>query len=248
MALVKAYKGLTNPVEQQAELAELTKSLSFSHARRVTQLLHSDNFRYDIVGRLPPELYQHIFQHLPLYQIFKCRRVSRRWQEILSSDRVTKQGLGQWCPADHASSDVPLTEVARRVDAYQQGKPFSMMIFKDIKYNSQEKYTTHVSYADAILAWIGCEDSRSVEILDIRSEHRKHLFTPNRDELFQIANSSTIAAVLSKSAKCYIWRLDDGTLLRTVQFDSASFQTLLIVKSTFALLNASVEGTLATGE
>ena len=248
MALVQAYKTISDPHEQQTELAALIKTLPFSRVRKLRQLLHPDNFRCDIIGRLPPELSQLVIQHLPLYQVFQSRRVSRSWQGILSTGQVIKQALGQWYPADHASSNVLLTEVAQRADAYQQGNPLAMTIVDDISYSNDAYNSTHVAHADGILAWIDCECLRSVEILDVQSGFRKRLTTPNRDKLSTIAVSSTIAAVLSESAKCYIWRIGEGTLLRAIQLHSAGNKTMLVAHSTMVLFSSSLEGSVATGE
>ncbi|KAJ5464713.1 uncharacterized protein N7458_000399 [Penicillium daleae] len=69
-------------------------------------------FRWDILGKLPPEIACFVAENLPLGDIIRLRRVSRRWQQVLSapsSCRAAAQATFSqdlWAHASDSSSEM----------------------------------------------------------------------------------------------------------------------------------------------
>ncbi|XP_049782940.1 uncharacterized protein LOC126184556 [Schistocerca cancellata] len=52
--------------------------------------------KFDIVGNLPPEIGILIFRQLEKESLWAASRVSRRWAELCSSDKMLQQKLAEW--------------------------------------------------------------------------------------------------------------------------------------------------------
>ena len=241
MALAKAYLDLKNTDKQREELRHLFQSLSFSHFRDARDMFQRLHLTYDIFGKLPTELSENVAVHLPLYQCYQARRVSKRWKEVLSSDHLIKQILAsQSLDPQHPSGTLPnnihLNLLSQNLDAYLGCYPFSVMN-QDIPYNGTIRYAYHVAYADGNLVWINAGNRRSLEMLNLVSGIRDTLTSPNRARLAALAVSSTIAVALDMSAKCHIWILSAprNVCHRALQLDSSLCRGIAVSSSSLVL-------------
>ena len=241
MALTQAYLSLEDADKQRKELQHLVQSLSFSHIREMRDMFRRLHLTCDIVGELPTELSEQVMLHLPLYQCYQARRVSKRWNKVLSSDHLIKQIVdSQSLALQHVQSsyhnDTDLTSISQNLDAYLRCYPFSMMN-QHILYEETWRYATHVAYAQSNLVWIDADDQRSLKILNLASGFRDTLTTPNRAKLDEVAVSSTIAVALCSSAKCHIWILSASpeTRYRNLQLDSSINRGIAVSSSGVSL-------------
>lgn len=137
----------------------LVDNLTHDQIRELRNAIGGVDLCYDIVAYLPLELSQMILQHLPLYQCFQARRVSRKWKDIISSPSTIDSILHDWYPTtdtrlcipDGLSAESAAFLKAEHVDAFKTGRPFSMMTHDLHGFNDgldAEKF----AYADGMLA------------------------------------------------------------------------------------------------
>lgn len=169
------------------------------------------DFHCDIVARVPFEISEMILHYLPLYQVFKAQRVSRRWRELLSSPNIVKTLLRSWYPgsetpgvSDGLSARKAAWLNAEHVDAYKGGKAFSMKTW------TFEPYTDGldcelVAYADGVVAWTDATNSCVCRSLDLKTGNTQSFMTEDRSSISHLVLSSTMIAAMSMSGKCYIW-------------------------------------------
>ena len=200
--------------QQPLELRSFYKSLSKQQIRHLKALVEETDFRYDIVANLPLELVPLVFQHLDLYQSFRCRRVSQRWNDQLSADSVVKALLQPWASTDNIKLRIPdglpsksvLNIQAEHQDAFRTGKPFSSVriphVFNVLGANTQQ----YDGSGGGLLAWVDRNDGCDrIPLYDLETSHVRYFVAPERESIYEIALSSTLLAAITTSARCYIW-------------------------------------------
>lgn len=219
----------------------LVDNLTHDQIRELRNAIGGVDLCYDIVAYLPLELSQMILQHLPLYQCFQARRVSRKWKDIISSPSTIDSILHDWYPTtdtrlcipDGLSAESAAFLKAEHVDAFKTGRPFSMMTHDLHGFNDgldAEKF----AYADGMLAWVDLDYNSAIKVLDLRSGIEGDFMTDNRCTVMHVAMSSSILAGLSSSARCYIWDLSTLDQI-SLQLPSANFEDLTVSGTTLAL-------------
>ena len=198
----------------QVDIGAFYDSLSKQQIRDLKVLIESTDFRFDIVANLPIELILLVFQHLELYQLFQCRRVSRRWLELLGADGVVRPMLQPWNATEDVKLRIPegssskavLDIYAEHQDAFQTGNAFGrfqMPHGQDISYSSDR--SIH-AYSDGLLAWVSLTGrSDPIHLRDLESGEERTFMSPERDKIEEIALSQTLLVAMTSSARCYIW-------------------------------------------
>ncbi len=181
------------------------QSLSRRELRQLRQAAMQLDFRYDIIGKIPPEIVLMVFQHLPIYQCFQARRVSRCWLERLLSRQILEVHLHQWYREDELKNH-NIASMAEKFDAYQRISPFSMAI-RDLRCYSVDDHLWTVAYGDGILAWIDGNESTKGKLQRLRGGVPSNFSSPQGTRLKHIAVSASMIAVIDESSICHIWDL-----------------------------------------
>ncbi len=169
----------------------------------------------DVFGKLPLELSQRISRYLQLYQIFQARRVSKRWNAILSSSYIVESMfLRPWYTEEKSSLHIPegLSESAvvslkaEHIDAFRNGRAFSVSRFDTDGISSYDL----IAYANGILAWL-TTDGKSVRLKCLASGKSVTLASPNGTAIeYMKLGGHLLVAFTGLSNICHIWKLLDG--------------------------------------
>lgn len=196
------------------DMRALYDSLSKQQIRELKSLIESTEFRFDIVTNLPVELIPLVFQHLELYQLFQCRRVSRRWLELLGADEVVKPMLQPWIATEDVKLRIPegsssksvLDIYAEHQDAFQTGNAFGRFQMPHGQTVPLDVALFRHAYSDGLLAWVSLTDGSDViHLHDLESGDDRSFMPPERDEIDEIVVSQTLLVAMMTSARCYIW-------------------------------------------
>lgn len=191
--------------------------------------------RFDVVGNLPAELNQLIFQQLDLCQVFQCRRVSRTWSAILCDESLIRAKLEPWRLKGDFKLEISrgtpskqaLDMIAEHEDAFRTGNVFSKMTMA-IPY--EVTIPGRFSYSEGYLAWWDNDmDVMGIAIYHIKSGKRFRRVMPERETINCLAVSSTLLAVVSYGAKCYVWAHNSESSPCSVRLPSAQPTSLYAV-------------------
>lgn len=224
-------------------IQRLLKSLPKSHVREIVGHVRSLYLNFDIIGNLPIEILGLIFQHLELYQAFQLRRVSKRWQQILSAPDLIENLLQPWdalgkvhlrMPPD-ISVEAALALKAEHVDAFRTGNPFSMVQGEWEVAAWNGSYPLNVSYSHGRLAWLDHSD-RTLHVRNLEDGQEILCTPPDRARIDLLGISSDIAAATTFSGKCYAWNVITGDPAATIQLSSASADYFAVTGSFVAMV------------
>ncbi len=241
--LAHVFAKLDTPDKQRKALNALFERLSHSQIRKSIAWLNSTDFTCDIVGDLPLEVNVMIFQHVPIYQVFQARRVSRTWMRTLSSPDILNPLLLQWDSMGETRLRIPeglspqsvISLQAEHIDAYRTGFAFSKMAYPWLVEPTSDP--AGIAYADGILAWI---DKTGLELSVLYIElATEYCFLPrNREHMVNIALSTKFVAATTLSGKCYVWELPDGETC-SFRLTSVYGNSLVCSGTTIAILHHS---------
>ena len=201
--------------KRPGDMGAFYDSLSKQQIRELKVLIESTEFRFDIVASLPIELIPLVFQQLELYQLFQCRRVSRRWRELLGAEEVVKPMLQPWIATEEIKLRIPeglssksvLNIYAEHQDAFQTGNAFGR--FKRQHGLSSYRpnfFRFRYAYSDGMLAWLSLTGGSHVICLrDLESGDERTFMPPERDDIDEVVLSQTLLVAMTTSARCYIW-------------------------------------------
>ena len=235
---------LTQP-SNQLDLTDFYRRLSKQQIRDLKALLEKTEFRYDIVANLPTELVPLVFHHLGLSQSYRCRHVSRRWHELLSSEQVVKALLHPW----NATEDLPLRISggspphsvldiqAEHQDAFRTGKPSSSIRIPHGQDPSPDMDSLIHAYSDGFLSWVerseGCD---RICLYELETSTLCHFIPPERESIDEIILSGKLLAAMTTSARCYIWAHRTSSLPYSLRLPSRCPITFHLSDSSFVLL------------
>jgi len=195
------------------------------------------DFHYDIIGKIPLEIVPMVFQHLPIYQCFQARRVSRCWLERLLSRQILEAHLHQWYREDELKNH-NIANMAEKLDAYQHISPFSMAI-RDLRCHSADDHLSTVTYGDGMLAWIDGNEFTKGKLQRLRGGVPSNFSSPEGTKLKRIAVSGFMIAAVDESSKCHVWdlRLPSQPLVNSFQVNPthSRVQEIRIAKQTLVI-------------
>lgn len=210
----------------------------------ISALIEETELRFDIVGNLPIELVLVIFKRVDLYQLYQCRRVSRKWLDLLCAGPLLKTILAPWRQSGDFQLTIPegITSVqaldlfAEHEDAFRTGNAFSRL---SITINAnQEKHVRTLSCSGGYLAWRqGGEPSGGIMVHNIQSGQRFCRVMPDRQDVLQFAVSSSLLVAITFDAKCYIWIHGSDRSPRLVRLPSFPGEGLLYVSEYSVLIH-----------
>ncbi|KAG8526601.1 uncharacterized protein KY384_008802 [Bacidia gigantensis] len=205
MNLETGYRSFSDYRERRDELRRLVQSLSFSDRRYLFDIITNDA-KLDVFGQLPAEICDSIIQHLPLRQCFRARRVSRRWNERLTSLHAINGKLRRWSSSTAPLNSAELTSKANKVAAFTRGSPFSM------KQITIPKHAHSLKCRAGYLVWDDMihGERRQVTSINMESGLEQILMMPNRETIRCIELSATMLVALVDAGRCYVWDLSDS--------------------------------------
>ena len=168
--------------------------------------------RFDIIGHLPSELVILVCRHLDISEAYRCRRVSPKWFELLSSEVVLNALLAVWRLSGDfrlkfSQGTTPkqtLDLIAEHQNAFRCGIAFSrlrMTMSRDATAGG-----LCFSYSRGYLAWLDIRGfSARIVVHHIESGKRSYRVMSEREHVRSVVISSTLLVAVSYSAKCYIW-------------------------------------------
>ncbi|KAK2810397.1 hypothetical protein FQN50_002886 [Emmonsiellopsis sp. PD_5] len=199
--------GLSPPARRQL-LSSLIPSLSTEECQLVSSLIYS-RLHVDILARLPLELVAAIAVYLPPWDVFVCRRVARRWNELLSSPEVCRRCYSAYYEGNPSVSSSPDWPALFRRDMKRQlalvtGRPYSRLF---IPYPH-----------DHSLGYVPCCDGRvvlrsslySVQLLSLFDGLSTTYHTDNRETVIGTGLSQTAVAALTANGYCHLWNFKSG--------------------------------------
>jgi len=165
----------------------------------------------DIVAKVPFEISEMILQYLPLDQVFRAQRVSRKWRETLASPKIVANHLRSWYPdsdtpgvPDGLSETIAASLKAEHVDAYQRGKAY---IMENYSFGTfiDDLDRDLVAYADGVVAWIEGTERCMCRSLDLKTGNELSFRTDDSTPIIHIALSSSMIAAMGSAGMCYLW-------------------------------------------
>ncbi|KAL8930739.1 MAG: hypothetical protein Q9208_000280 [Pyrenodesmia sp. 3 TL-2023] len=243
------FKRLGTADERKSFIQSLLASLPRAHVRDLTHHVAGTHFNFDIISGLPIEILCMTFKHLPIYQAFQLRRVSKTWLQKLSAPELVESLLQPWFPMgdvdlrmpDNVSREAALAIKAEHVDAFKTGNPFSMVKGAwDLHWEARQDYRSRpvdMDYSHGRLAWIEGNTQVRVKNLELDQET---LYTPsNREQISTIRLScATVVAVTTASGRCYVWDCATGSP-HSFQLPSALVFTVVVKGKSLAILSKS---------
>ncbi len=168
----------------------------------------------DIFGAVPLELSQNISQYFQIHQIFQARRVSRRWNAVLSSPYIVDTSvLHPWYTEKQSNSRLPesLSDYDRQtlsehIDRFRNGRAFGLQV---IKFKNLDVSPEFIRYAKGILACL-TEDEKGVHLKCLISGKAKTLASPDGTPIYFIFFDGCNLVATTSSNTCHSWRLVNG--------------------------------------
>lgn len=199
------------------------------------------DLHYDIVAKVPLEITEMILQYLPICQVFRAQRVSRRWREILASPRMVTNLLRSWYPDSDTPSNVPdelsaktaISLNAEHVDAYKSGRAFILKVsaFRDF---TDGLNCDIIAYADGLVAWTDAAECCICRSLDLKSGNTLSFITEDRSPIRHLALSSSMIAAMSTSGKCYLWTFQEQKSM-SLRMPSARVKKVMLSKNSLVV-------------
>ncbi|KAJ5201628.1 uncharacterized protein N7498_006291 [Penicillium cinerascens] len=182
--------------------------------RGVKERADQTSFECDILGNLPIEIAVLVTTHMNLADLLILQRVSRRWQEVLSSPIVqwaaVRAATGQDSAAQNFDRSSPAKLLKKRL-RMERGQPTSTFKLRSpfsIEYDVL-MLSGGVGYFKNIYAWLDGRDGRtSVCILNLRSGKMDRVTTENRELLSELNISEKLVAVISRQGYCHVWDIE----------------------------------------
>ncbi|KAJ5683153.1 hypothetical protein N7462_006318 [Penicillium macrosclerotiorum] len=215
-----------------------------AHADRIT-------FQCDFLDKLPPEIAVLVVQQLSLIDLVRLQRVSRRWQEILSSSvvrrAVVRSTLGRdpWTRdpplSSHAAAEVSSGLTAGPKDAHSYS-PASFTALVQQRRRLEQGEPVRIigmpsplnSEFDPSLYARGWDGRTSISLLDLSTGESTRLTTDNREQLVELRFSAPTIAAVSTRAYCHVWNLDTKESA-SFRIPSAHYRHFLVNGSKVAL-------------
>ncbi|KAL8822841.1 MAG: hypothetical protein Q9191_006433 [Dirinaria sp. TL-2023a] len=210
-----------------SRLTALYNILSKQQIRDLETLLKSTDWRFDIIGNLPPELVLLVFEKLDHCNAFSSQRVSRRWLDLLSNDLTTGALIRSWrllgdfeliIPEGALQRDI-CSLAAEHEQAFRTGNAFSRLC-QNINLGEEDVLPVW-AYCEGYIAWLaGALGSNKVALYHIKSGRRSFFVPTDREGINSFALSSELLVITTLGGKCYIWAYQSDRSPCTVRLPS----------------------------
>ncbi|KAK0345943.1 hypothetical protein LTR91_017962 [Friedmanniomyces endolithicus] len=145
-----------DPEQREDTLSHQVAPLTGTERGTLSQIISA---RSDPLNRLPIELVQEIFHHLPVLNAWHLQHVCRHWRDILSSPRFLATTLARHGRLPVATATSPrnldgdtIRQAIRQMQAERLGRPFS---YYETRVDSKERLGKRSSCAPGMFALCG---------------------------------------------------------------------------------------------
>ena len=196
------------------------------------------DFRYDIVGKLPAEIVFILVPHLDVATLFRCQSVSRRWKEILGSHEIINETSKPWnrrgeCElvmCDKSPVAVANTK-AEHIYAFCTGKAFSKTTGRCVCDYHRKWHLPTVAYCDGRLAWLHAQMDRAW-LQNLYTGEQK----VSRGQWMAIALSASLVVCVSRFDVCSITRLSNLEKIQHLSIQSSKLVRVVATGRIVAML------------
>ena len=228
-------------------------TFSKQQIRDLGTLIKKTDWRFDIIGKMPPELVLLVFEKLDHCNAFSCRRVSRRWLDLLSNDLVTGTLIRSWRSLGDFELIIPEgasqrhihSLVAEHEHAFRTGNAFSRLCL-NIDLDAEDVAPVW-AYCGGYIAWLtGRTSANKIALYHIESGRRSSFLPTNRENIHKFALSSELLVVTTHGGKCYIWAHQSDRPPCTIRLPSTYIIAMCVSadKAVFLTWPTQVENTI----
>jgi len=122
--------------------------------------------------------------------------------------------------------------IAEHQEAFRTGNAFSTMT---MTINSEVAIKGRVYYSEGYLAWWENESGTGIAVHDIKTGKCLRRVMPSREAIRCLAVSSTLLAVVSYSARCYVWAHSSDGRPCSIRLPSARIASVRVFSNTVIL-------------
>ncbi|KAJ5225173.1 hypothetical protein N7468_006398 [Penicillium chermesinum] len=222
-AILTCFRGLPR-TERRAVIHGILDGLDSSEWMSVKARTRERSY-CDILGKLPIELVALVAGNLPLVDIIKNQRVSRRWRQILSSAEVKAAAIK--AAFDPGEITVDLNKLIRQRVRIERGDPVSrsrcrIMPPADARMIHLDDSLWMDCTFNGVAAWHRSNDRTIISLFDAKNGERSDLCSENRESLHSPAMSEALVAAVSNRGHCHVWSIVSHEY-RSFRLPSASF-------------------------
>ncbi|KAE8144491.1 F-box domain protein [Aspergillus avenaceus] len=188
--ILSRFKNLQSPLARRTVYSQLLQQMSRHEWRGIRDQLNQVSFQKDILGSLPTEITVQIAKYLSLSELHSLRRVSKRWNALLSSDLICSNALYRYTGRSFG------TLAKRSLDRFlQYAKQRTRLELGQPVFKVQE-----FSYMPVLRP-------NHTTCLDFSNGR---FCTENRDSFTVLRVSEYLVAAITPRGYCYVWSLDSG--------------------------------------
>ncbi|KAE8133753.1 F-box domain protein [Aspergillus pseudotamarii] len=206
--ILTRFKHLKSTSARRALYHLLLEQMHPYEWRDVRDRMNQVSFQKDILGSLPTEVAVKISRHLDLSEIHIFRRVSKRWNFLLSSrlfrDAVCHRYVGHNCRSIALDSPDAFTQYAKQHIRLERGQPISKVLNRPYSPILDATGLVSLEFSHGSYAWI--EDA-IVYVHNLHSNTMQSFCTDNRDPFTALRISESIVAAITLHGFCHVWSL-----------------------------------------
>ncbi|KAJ5605033.1 hypothetical protein N7510_010187 [Penicillium lagena] len=209
-AIIASFSALSSKQARQAVYGGILDQLVLDEWREVRSRINPQIFQRDLVGTLPLEIVALIVEYWELVDVVRFRRVSKRWQEVLSSSTVCRAAYWACTGTDVSSvhSSWQLTKLLEKRIRQERGLPIIVAEFERALAISPTVQSRLV-FNDGVLVWPEEKtEYTSIAIMNLWTCKHDRLMTENRDRLLETRVSKGFLAAITMRGYCHVWNLD----------------------------------------
>ncbi|KAE8349812.1 hypothetical protein BDV28DRAFT_54141 [Aspergillus coremiiformis] len=207
--ILNRFKDLKFPSARRAVYYHLLEQMHPYEWRDVRDRMNQVSFQKDILGSLPVEIAVQIVKYLDLSEFHIFRRVSKRWNCLLSSrllcNVVFRRYIGHSCSSIQATETPDaFIQYAKQLVHLERGQPVSK-VYKSLclPLPSSTGLVGH-DFSNGRYTWT--EDA-IVYVHNLHSNTTQSFCTENRDSFTTLRVSESIVAGITPHGVCYVWSL-----------------------------------------
>ncbi|KAK3679149.1 hypothetical protein LTR78_000710 [Recurvomyces mirabilis] len=213
-AIIALYTSIPDQAKRLAALKQLVLHLGINEHLALIGFISE---RHDIAHQLPTELFQGIFDYLPLFSAWRLQLVSRRWRTVLSSADFLLARLGQegrlprLLPGlGEQTADMTLRRAVRNMQAQRLGRPFystsfSVPLNASVRW-AHEHMVPWIALDNHTIAYIVKQGGRHSEVItrNLLTGSQRAYCGIARENILTLAMTGEILAFITSDGALYV--------------------------------------------
>ncbi|KAF7591766.1 hypothetical protein BBP40_001146 [Aspergillus hancockii] len=206
--ILSQFKKLKSTTARRAVYYYLLEQMYPHEWRDVRDRMNQLSFQKDILGSLPMEITVQIALYLDMSDIYILRRVSKKWNLLLSSellrDSVFHRYVGRSCPSIGLRSPGKFRQYAKQTIRLERGQPVYKAHDPPCLPLPRPTGSNGLDFSNGRYAWI--EDA-TIFVHDLHSRTTQSFCTENRDSFNMLRVSEFVVAAITLRGFCHVWSL-----------------------------------------